>query len=630
MAGLGRKVFTAGEVLSAANVQGYLQDQTVMVFAGTAARGSAIGTAVSEGMVSYLADTNTLQFYDGADWQNVSAPGDITAVTAGTGLSGGGVSGDVTLNVDYSQVIPTNTVTTAGDLIIANGSASVTRLPIGANGRVLQSNGTSAAWVEPVSGFTITSIPGTKIVDAFTLNNSATVSGLTNGTYIVDCRNTNGALIETATQVASMAQSQFAFAQNVLDGSSPNWRQYHPLLSVTDGNMRFEVSPSTTDFATQSGVNLSRLGIVNNVWFAVNTSNHNIYTSSTGADESWTNVLVATANQRRVAFGGSTYVVWGNSSTYYTSTNGTSWTTRTFPAATTGSWQVIYGDGKFVLVGNNSSSGYNVQTSTDAISWTQRANATTPAVWATDIWFGHNGLTGASSKFVAVPAQLSTSPASGHMITSDDAITWTARTIPATYVNFMDWLNDRFVMTAGQASDNATPTPTGTVNTILTSTDGVTWTSNLVANTATTVAGESRTPIYGIAGGAVFNVLTTNSSTHGAWYFNGYWYFEYQWRNNLRLNSSGATSSFVDNFVLRTTNFTSFEIILGRNAATYFGRDNNQQARGSNIRSFINSNIFYWGAYATNTSLNSVNGNAANRVILTTAPTDLTTFPERT
>ena len=70
MAGLGRKVFTAGEVLTAANVQGYLQDQAVMVFAGTAARGSAIGTA-SEGMMSYLADTNVVQYYDGAAWADL-------------------------------------------------------------------------------------------------------------------------------------------------------------------------------------------------------------------------------------------------------------------------------------------------------------------------------------------------------------------------------------------------------------------------------------------------------------------------------------------------------------------------------------------------------------------------------
>lgn len=70
MAGLGRKVFTAGEVLTAANVQDYLQDQAVMVFAGTAARGSAIGTA-TEGMVTYLSDSNAITVYDGSAWQQV-------------------------------------------------------------------------------------------------------------------------------------------------------------------------------------------------------------------------------------------------------------------------------------------------------------------------------------------------------------------------------------------------------------------------------------------------------------------------------------------------------------------------------------------------------------------------------
>ena len=69
MSGLGRKVFTAGEVLTAANVQDYLQDQAVMVFAGSAARGSAIGTA-TEGMVSYLTDTNKIEVFT-TYWEQV-------------------------------------------------------------------------------------------------------------------------------------------------------------------------------------------------------------------------------------------------------------------------------------------------------------------------------------------------------------------------------------------------------------------------------------------------------------------------------------------------------------------------------------------------------------------------------
>jgi hypothetical protein len=53
--------------LAAADVNEFLQDQAVMSFAGTAARGSAIGTAV-EGMVTYLNDSNSLSVNNGTDW----------------------------------------------------------------------------------------------------------------------------------------------------------------------------------------------------------------------------------------------------------------------------------------------------------------------------------------------------------------------------------------------------------------------------------------------------------------------------------------------------------------------------------------------------------------------------------
>lgn len=68
----GRKVFVANEVLTAAEVNGYLMDQSVMVFADASARTAAIGTA-TEGMFTYLEDTNALEYFDGADWSSLDS-----------------------------------------------------------------------------------------------------------------------------------------------------------------------------------------------------------------------------------------------------------------------------------------------------------------------------------------------------------------------------------------------------------------------------------------------------------------------------------------------------------------------------------------------------------------------------
>lgn len=64
MAGLGFKTFNAGDVLTAAQVQGYLQDQSVMKFASATARTSALASP-TQGMVSFLSDSNSFwQYYE--------------------------------------------------------------------------------------------------------------------------------------------------------------------------------------------------------------------------------------------------------------------------------------------------------------------------------------------------------------------------------------------------------------------------------------------------------------------------------------------------------------------------------------------------------------------------------------
>jgi len=73
-AGLGYKEFTTGDVLTAADANGYLASQVVMVFASAAARTSAIASP-QEGMISYLKDTNSTEYYSGSAWVAIGGGG---------------------------------------------------------------------------------------------------------------------------------------------------------------------------------------------------------------------------------------------------------------------------------------------------------------------------------------------------------------------------------------------------------------------------------------------------------------------------------------------------------------------------------------------------------------------------
>jgi hypothetical protein len=62
------KTFVSGEILTASDVNTQVMQQQICVFAGTAARGSAISSPI-EGQFAFLKDTNTLTFYNGSAWE---------------------------------------------------------------------------------------------------------------------------------------------------------------------------------------------------------------------------------------------------------------------------------------------------------------------------------------------------------------------------------------------------------------------------------------------------------------------------------------------------------------------------------------------------------------------------------
>lgn len=119
-AGLGFKDFTTGEVLTAADVDGYLM-QGVLVFASSAARDAAI-TSPQEGQFAFLKDTNTTMYYTGSAWTNLDTTGMV------------------------------NPMTTTGDTIYSSSGSTPDRLGIGSTGQVLTVAGGLPSWATPASG----------------------------------------------------------------------------------------------------------------------------------------------------------------------------------------------------------------------------------------------------------------------------------------------------------------------------------------------------------------------------------------------------------------------------------------------------------------------------------------------
>ena len=151
-AGLGFKDFTTGEVLTAADVDGYLM-QGIWVFDDAAARDAAV-TSPEEGNACYLKDTDEVLTYDGSVWVAV----------------GGG-----------------SPLTTKGDLFTF--STVDARLAVGANDTVLTADSAEATglkWATPASSsqnWTLVNSGGTSLSGSA----AVTVSGITGADKLMVC-----------------------------------------------------------------------------------------------------------------------------------------------------------------------------------------------------------------------------------------------------------------------------------------------------------------------------------------------------------------------------------------------------------------------------------------------------------
>ena len=272
-AGLGFKTFTTGEVLTAADVNGYLM-QGVLVFASAAARNAAI-TSPQEGQFAFTKDTNGLWYYDGAAWVASGATGDIEGVTAGVGITGGGTSGTVTITNDMAT-----TITAAGDIVVGTGSGTYDNLPIGTTAQVLTADTTvspyKVKWATPASGGGMTLLSTTNT----TTGSSYTVSSISSD-YINLLLMWTGACTAGASLTISFAGGSSSGGGINQDGAVVSWTATNAKLMPDTQGAGNVVSCLITNYKESAEKTLQiAYGGVNTGWRGGATGGFLSYTSA--------------------------------------------------------------------------------------------------------------------------------------------------------------------------------------------------------------------------------------------------------------------------------------------------------------------------------------------------------------
>lgn len=190
--------------------------------------------------------------------------GDITGVTAGTGISGGGTSGDVTVTNSMATAIDAK-----GDLIAGTGADAFARLAIGSNDQVLTADSTAATGMKWASAPT----------GGMTLLSTTTMSGVT--TTISSISGSYNRLIISMYGVTGTGGSADQNMRILMNGSNSGKSVANAINSSGSQTVGLWNSNTMLDYNTPTNVLISGGA---NAWIIIiddyaNTSNYKMYSA---------------------------------------------------------------------------------------------------------------------------------------------------------------------------------------------------------------------------------------------------------------------------------------------------------------------------------------------------------------
>jgi hypothetical protein len=204
----GYRLYTTGDVLTAAQVQFNLQNQTIMYFANAAARDAALTVGVvQEGMFAYLADTNATVFYNGTSWEGIGdmSNGTLTSPKETIEIVAAGSSGTINVDTLTASVEYYTGAATANWTLNVRGSGAATlnsTMAVGEQISIVYLNTNTGTAYYP-TGFTIDSVAVTPKWLGGTAPSSGTVNGVDAYVYTI---------IKTAASTYTVLASQNKFA----------------------------------------------------------------------------------------------------------------------------------------------------------------------------------------------------------------------------------------------------------------------------------------------------------------------------------------------------------------------------------------------------------------------------------